>query len=160
MRRATLLLRHAVAGGHVVAVVGKLLARREARFRAGRAAVDLTGATALVVDDGLATGYTARAAIDALRRQGASRVILAVPVGPPSSVAELRTVADRVCAVEQPEEFGAIGAFYADFGQTGDEEDRRHHGSQPHAQSYRFPVDAADHGAHPKPTSTAAVATT
>lgn len=98
------------------------LERRVRRYRGDRPPLEVRGRTVILVDDGLATGYTARAAIDALRRRGAARVILAVPVAPPESVAELRSVADEVLAVEQPAAFGAIGVFYDDFSQTSDEE--------------------------------------
>jgi putative phosphoribosyl transferase len=98
------------------------LERRVRRYRGERRALPVAGATVILVDDGLATGYTARAAVDALRASGAARVILAVPVAPPASVSELDAVADDVIVVEQPEHFYAIGAFYDNFGQTSDEE--------------------------------------
>jgi putative phosphoribosyl transferase len=98
------------------------LERRVARYRAGRARHPLQDRVVIVVDDGLATGYTARAAIASLRAAGARRVILAVPVAPEQSVAELGRVADAVVVVDTPPSFYAIGAFYADFGQTSDEE--------------------------------------
>lgn len=98
------------------------LERRARRFREGRERVPLTGRTALVVDDGIATGSTARAACMVARAHGADRVILAVPVASPSSIAELRAVADEVVCVETPWDFFAIGQFYADFSQTSDEE--------------------------------------
>jgi putative phosphoribosyl transferase len=72
----------------------------------------------ILVDDGLATGYTARAAIEALRRGGARRVILAVPVAPDDSVAAMRDVADEVVVVDTPPWFFSIGDFYEDFAQT------------------------------------------
>lgn len=98
------------------------LARRIRRYRSDRAAVALAGRVVILVDDGLATGYTARAAIEAMRRGGARRVILAVPVAPADSVAEMRDVADEVVAVDSPPLFFAIGDFYEDFGQTSDAE--------------------------------------
>ena len=98
------------------------LARRIRRYRSDRAAVALAGRVVILVDDGLATGYTARAAIEAMRRSGARRVILAVPVAPADSVAEMRDVADEVVAVDSPPLFFAIGDFYEDFGQTSDAE--------------------------------------
>jgi len=98
------------------------LERRVRRYRDGRAPVPVAGRTVILVDDGLATGYTAWAAILALRARGASRVVLAVPVAPPDTVGVLSTVADRVVAVAQPDPFMAIGQFYDDFSQTSDEE--------------------------------------
>jgi predicted phosphoribosyltransferase len=80
------------------------------------------GRTVIVVDDGLATGATAVVALHALRRMGAAHVILAVPVGPPETVQNLRAVADDVVCLEQPQWFSGVGAFYEDFGQTADDE--------------------------------------
>jgi len=99
-----------------------VLERRVARFRGGRAPVPLQGRTVVVVDDGIATGSTARAACQVARAQGAARVILAVPVAPPQSVTALRRDADEVVCVEMPSWFFAIGEFYDDFTQTSDEE--------------------------------------
>lgn len=98
------------------------LARRVARYRGTRAPLDVAGRAVILVDDGLATGYTARAAIEALRRRGAQRVVLAVPVGPQGLKAAMGSVADEVVALETPRSFFAIGEFYLDFGQTTDEE--------------------------------------
>jgi putative phosphoribosyl transferase len=98
------------------------LERRVRRYRGDRAPLAVAGRTVVLVDDGLATGYTARAAIDAVRRRGAGRVVLAVPVAPAESAAELAGIADRVVVVEQPDPFMAIGAFYEDFDQVTDDE--------------------------------------
>jgi putative phosphoribosyl transferase len=98
------------------------LARRVRRYRGERAPVPVDGRIVILVDDGLATGYTARAAIEALRRGGARRVILAVPVAPDDSVAAMRDVADEVVVVDTPPWFFSIGGFYEDFAQTSDEE--------------------------------------
>jgi putative phosphoribosyl transferase len=98
------------------------LARRVHRYRGERSAVPVDGRVVIVVDDGLATAYTARAAIEAIRRGGARRVILAVPVAPEDSVAAMRGVADEVVVVDTPPRFFAIGDFYEDFAQTSDEE--------------------------------------
>jgi predicted phosphoribosyltransferase/dienelactone hydrolase len=98
------------------------LQRRVERYRGGLPATPLNGRLAILVDDGLATGYTARAAIDALRKRGAAKVVLAVPVAPEDAVKTLSAVADEVIAVETPPFFFGIGEFYADFRQTSDEE--------------------------------------
>lgn len=98
------------------------LQRRVQRYRGGRPATPLNGRLAILVDDGLATGYTARAAIAALRKRGAAEVVLAVPVAPGDAVRALSAVADEVIAVETPPFFFGIGEFYADFRQTSDEE--------------------------------------
>jgi putative phosphoribosyl transferase len=95
---------------------------RAARLRGGRPAIALQGRTVVIVDDGLATGGTARAAVRVARERGAERVILAVPVAPPETVAALRRDADDVVAVETPEPFFAIGGWYADFSPTSDDE--------------------------------------
>jgi putative phosphoribosyl transferase len=98
------------------------LGRRARRFRGERTPVPLAGRTAIVVDDGVATGSTARAACQVARAQGAARVVLAVPVGPPETIDELSAVADEVVCLETHRLFMAIGRFYADFTQTHDEE--------------------------------------
>jgi putative phosphoribosyl transferase len=98
------------------------LARRARRFRGDRMPLPLAGRTAIVVDDGVATGSTARAACQVARAQGAARVVLAVPVGPPETIDELSAVADEVVCLETHRLFMAIGRFYADFTQTPDEE--------------------------------------
>jgi putative phosphoribosyl transferase len=95
---------------------------RAVRLRRGRPAIPLEGRTVVIVDDGLATGGTARAAVHVARARGADRVILAVPVAPPETVAALRRDADDVVAVEIPEPFFAIGGWYADFSPTSDDE--------------------------------------
>jgi len=100
----------------------KELARRALRFRGTRERVPLAGGTALIVDDGIATGSTVRAACKVARAQGARRVVVATPVAPPDTVAALRDDADEVIALYTPEHFYAIGQFYADFTQTSDDE--------------------------------------
>jgi putative phosphoribosyl transferase len=95
---------------------------RARRLRGGRPATPLQGRTVVIVDDGLATGGTARAAVRVVRERGAARVILAVPVAPPETVATLRRDADEVVAVETPEPFFAIGGWYSDFSPTSDQE--------------------------------------
>ncbi|MFF0775664.1 phosphoribosyltransferase family protein [Nonomuraea wenchangensis] len=96
--------------------------RRARRFRGDSAPVDLSGRTVIVVDDGIATGGTARAACQVVRARGAARVILAVPVGTPDTVASLRQDADEVICLETPDALWAIGVWYADFTQTTDEQ--------------------------------------
>ncbi|MGH3363080.1 MAG: phosphoribosyltransferase family protein [Nocardioidaceae bacterium] len=95
---------------------------RAARFRAGRPRLPLDGKTALIVDDGVATGATARAACRVARELGAARVVLAVPVGPIHVEERFRDDADEVVCPSQPAEFYAVGQFYADFSQTTDDE--------------------------------------
>jgi putative phosphoribosyl transferase len=96
--------------------------QRAARLRGGRPAAPLTGRTVIIVDDGLATGGTARAAMRVARARGAERVVLAVPVAPPDTVAALAREADEVISVEMPEPFFAIGGWYADFTPTSEQE--------------------------------------
>ncbi|GAA4213600.1 phosphoribosyltransferase [Microbispora amethystogenes] len=98
------------------------LERRAGRFRRGREPVDLAGRTVIVVDDGIATGGTARAACQVARAHGASRVVLAVPVGAPETIASLRGDADEIVCLDTPDHFWAIGAWYEDFTQTSDED--------------------------------------
>jgi putative phosphoribosyl transferase len=98
------------------------LERRLRRYRGDRPAIDVTGRIAVVVDDGLATGFTARAAVEVMRRRGASHVVLAVPVGPPAAVAALSEVADEVVCVETSESFVGISERYDDFRQVSDDE--------------------------------------
>lgn len=96
--------------------------RRAGLYRGGRPMIPLAGRTVIIVDDGIATGSTARAALEVARAHGARRVVLAVPVAPPESLAGMRTVADEVVAVETPIPFSAVGQWYAQFTQTPDDE--------------------------------------
>ncbi len=98
------------------------LERRAARFRGDRPRLSLVGRTAVVVDDGIATGSTARAACQVARAHGAARVILAVPVAPRSSLASFADAADELVCLETPDPFFAVGQFYRNFSQTSDEE--------------------------------------
>jgi predicted phosphoribosyltransferase len=98
------------------------LRRREAAFRSGQPPMDLTGRIAILVDDGLATGATARAAVAVARRLGAARVVLAAPVGSPEAVRLLTEAADEVVCPLTPTGFGAVGRFYGDFHQVSDGE--------------------------------------
>ena len=95
---------------------------RAARYRARRPRLPLHGRVAVVVDDGIATGSTARAACQVARAQGAARVVLAVPVAPPGWEARIGGEADELVCVDTPAWFVAIGQFYADFSQTTDDE--------------------------------------
>jgi putative phosphoribosyl transferase len=94
-------------------------------YRGGRAAVGIAGRTAILVDDGLATGATARAACEVARRLGPRRIVVAVPVAPPDTVAALRGSSDDVICVATPEPFFAVGQWYDDFGQVSDSEVRK-----------------------------------
>jgi putative phosphoribosyl transferase len=98
------------------------LERRVLRYRGDRPPVELQGRTVIVVDDGVATGSTARAALELVRRRGAGHVIVAVPVASTHAAHELASMADGVVCLERSEAFGAIGEFYDDFTQTSDEE--------------------------------------
>ncbi|HET9609084.1 MAG TPA: phosphoribosyltransferase family protein [Acidimicrobiales bacterium] len=98
------------------------LERRARRFRGDRPRVPLEGRTAIVVDDGIATGSTARAACQVARAHGAARVVLAVPVAPPGWTDRLGDDADDLVCLETPEQFWAIGQWYGDFTQTSDGE--------------------------------------
>ncbi len=98
------------------------LAERRLRYRRGREPIDISGRTVILVDDGLATGRSARAAVLSLRRRGAARVILAVPVAAPAAAQALREEADRVVCVDMPADLWAVGQWYEDFGPTTDDE--------------------------------------
>lgn len=100
------------------------LARREQIYRDGRPAPDIGGRTVILVDDGLATGATMRAAVAALRQLGAAKIVVAVPVGAADTCREIEQEVDEtVCAIA-PEWFQAVGQFYEDFSQTSDDEVR------------------------------------
>ena len=98
------------------------LERRAERFRGDRPRIPVDGRTVVVVDDGIATGSTARAACQVARAQGAARVVLAVPVAPPGWAARFEGDADELACVANPEPFHAIGQWYRDFSQTTDEQ--------------------------------------
>lgn len=102
----------------------KVLAQREQLYRGGRPPLDVAGKQVIVVDDGLATGATMKAAVKALRAAGAASVVVAVPVGPPDTCDELRAMADEVVCLQAPAMFSAVGQWYEDFGQTSDAEVR------------------------------------
>jgi putative phosphoribosyl transferase len=98
------------------------LERRERAYRGGRPAVPVKGRTVIVVDDGLATGATLRAALVAVRSEQPSSIVVAVPVGAPESVARLRALADDVVCLEMPPDFRAVSLSYEDFSPTSDAE--------------------------------------
>jgi predicted phosphoribosyltransferase len=101
------------------------LERRERFYRSGRPGFDPAGRTVILVDDGLATGATMRAAITALRDRHPIEIIVAVPVAPASTCQEIARLADRVVCLQQPNLFGAVGQWYEDFRPTTDAEVRR-----------------------------------
>jgi putative phosphoribosyl transferase len=100
------------------------LERRERTYSTGRPPLEVHGRTAILVDDGIATGSSMRAAISALRALGPERIVVAVPVAPPSTCSRLRPEVDELVCVETPEFFDAIGRFYDDFSQVSDQEVR------------------------------------
>lgn len=96
--------------------------RRRRRYLGNRDRVEVDGRTVIVIDDGIATGATTRAALRATRTRNPKKLVLAVPVAPTESLAELRADADDVICLEDHEFFGAIGAYYSDFRQISDQE--------------------------------------
>jgi putative phosphoribosyl transferase len=100
------------------------LERREREYRDGRSPVDVRGRTVILVDDGLATGSSMRAAALALKKKQAAQIVVAVPVGAPSTCAEFESEVDRVVCGVTPEPFLGVGQWYGDFSQTSDEEVR------------------------------------
>jgi len=96
--------------------------RRQKTYRKGRPAVEVTGRTVIIIDDGIATGGSIRAALRGVRRLRPKKVVLAVPVAPPETIEALRPEADDVVCLGTPADFVAIGEFYQDFSQTEDEE--------------------------------------
>lgn len=101
------------------------LNEREATLRGKSLSVDLTGKTVIVVDDGMATGSTMRAAVEALRTMQPARIVIAVPVGAPEVVDQLGAIADEVVCLLTPRNLMAVGAWYRRFGQTTEMEVRR-----------------------------------
>lgn len=100
------------------------LERREREYREGRPLTDIAGRVVILVDDGLATGSTMRAAAQAVRALGPARVIVAVPVGAPETCEQFGDIADDTVCARTPEPFSAVGLWYRDFSQTTDEEVR------------------------------------
>ncbi len=101
------------------------LERRERLYRGDRPFPDLSGKTVILVDDGLATGSTMRAAVTALRQEGPARVVVAVPVAAPETCDAFRDIADEVVCAATPEPFRAVSLWYEDFSQTTDEDVHR-----------------------------------
>lgn len=100
------------------------LERREILYRQDRPALNLRGHVAILVDDGLATGATMRAAAAALRKQGVAKIVVAVPVGAPETCREIEAEVDETICAVRPAFFHGVGQFYEDFSQTTDEEVR------------------------------------
>lgn len=98
------------------------LARRNKLYRQGRRIPSVKGKTVIVVDDGLATGATMKAAIESLREEGVGRIVVAVPVGATSSCEEIDALADELVCLFTPEPFYGVGQWYRDFSQTSDQE--------------------------------------
>ena len=115
--------------------------RRRQHYLRGRTAVEIEGRVAVVVDDGIATGATTRAALRAVRARKPKKLVLAVPVAPTDTLAAMRDEADEVVCVEDHEFFGAIGYYYSDFRQTSDQEVIE--------ALARFPAVAAEHPKNP-----------
>ncbi len=111
--------------------------RRRRRYLGNRKRVEVAGRTAIVIDDGIATGATTRAALRATRLRNPKKLVLAVPVAPTNSLAAMREEADDVVCLEDYSDFGAIGFYYSDFRQVSDEEVTEMLG--------HFPVREPDH---------------
>ncbi|HEY4133148.1 MAG TPA: phosphoribosyltransferase [Gemmatimonadaceae bacterium] len=108
----------------VTAMAAEELERRERQYRGDRAFPDLSGKTVILVDDGLATGSTMRAAVAAVRKQHPKSVVVAIPVAAPDVCDAFRDIANTIVCAETPEPFRAVGVWYDDFSQTSDEEVR------------------------------------
>jgi putative phosphoribosyl transferase len=120
-----LVRRLGVSREHIEEEVGaqvKEIRRREQEYRGDREPVDVRGRTAIIVDDGVATGSSVRAALRALRARRPARLVLAVPVAAPESLQMLESEADEVVCLLAPPSFRAVGQFYQDFDQTSDKE--------------------------------------
>jgi putative phosphoribosyl transferase len=115
------------------------LERRERLFRGSRPPLNVEGCTVLLVDDGIATGSSMRAAINALRQMKPARIVVAVPVAPVSTCNRLRPEVDELVCLHMPESFFAVGQFYADFSQVPDEDVAGilQHGAEPAVQKAR-----------------------
>jgi putative phosphoribosyl transferase len=129
---------HGISENQIEAVAREELAelqRREREYRQGRGLTDLQHRTVILVDDGLATGSSMRAAVQAVRVHEPARVVVAVPVGAPSTCEEFADITDETVCARTPEPFSAVGLWYRDFSQTTDEEVRAL--LQEHAQPIR-----------------------
>ena len=145
-----------VSAAQVAAVVAEEQAELERRarlYRGDRPPPALAGRTVLIVDDGLATGATMRAAVQALRARGPARIVVAVPVAAPEACEEFRHEADDAVCALTPERFEAVGLWYEDFSQTSDAEVRRllaeaaqRRAEGGHAPAHDTPADAGEHG--------------
>ncbi|ACA60711.1 phosphoribosyltransferase [Candidatus Desulforudis audaxviator] len=100
----------------------KEIERRMTLYRGSRVPPELAGRTVILIDDGIATGYTVLAALRSLRRAGPRRIILAVPVAPPETLERLKPEVDRIVCLEAPDDFYAVGQFYLHFDQNSDQE--------------------------------------
>jgi putative phosphoribosyl transferase len=108
----------------VTAAEQRELERREREYRGDRPRHHLAGRTVILVDDGLATGSTMRAAVEALRQEAVARVVVAVPIAPPETCDAFREIVDDIVCARTPEPFYAVGLWYQDFSQTTDDEVR------------------------------------
>jgi putative phosphoribosyl transferase len=108
------------------------LERRERAYRDNRAPLELRGRVVVLVDDGLATGSTMKAAVEAVRGGEPSRIVVAVPIGSPETCREFAAVADEIVCARAPDQFAAVGQGYRDFSQTTDEEVRALLSGAPH----------------------------
>lgn len=102
--------------------VSEEIRRRVEKYRNGKTGLDLRDKTVVVVDDGIATGFTVQAALQSVRNNGAAKLVLAVPVAPAETIGLLREIVDSLVCLYIPEVFYAVGQFYIDFDQTSDEE--------------------------------------
>lgn len=132
----------------VAVVEARELARRERAYRAGRPPLDVLGRVTILVDDGLATGSTMRAAVAALRQRGPRRVVVGVPIAAPSTCRELAPEVDDIVCALTPEPFFSVGQWYDDFSQTTDAEVREllEQAAREEAARVRASPAAADHG--------------
>ncbi len=108
----------------VTATEEQELDRRERAYRGGRPPLNVVGRTVILVDDGIATGASMRAAIHALRQMNPARIVIAIPVAPAATCKRLQSAVDELVCLEMPEPFFGVGQFYDDFSQVSDEEVR------------------------------------